>query len=298
MRIAFVSTLAATPWGGCEELWTVTAAKALAAGHEVLLMIYQWPTRHPRIAALVEQGAQVHERTTDRARAPFLAQEHVSQSVSPPRGLRPARHDHQPGSDLRHFVSRRAERAAQGPGARRAALRAALSLRGESAAHGAAHAAGTLGVCGRGRCRVPERTPAPYHRSSSRCGTRERTHLPEPAAARRPGAAALARGRAPADGVHRPARAHQGPRRLAGDSRHAGLARARLEPDAVRIGPGAGQARRAGRIKQNWASACTSPGLSTTCSTSGAITMCWSCRRAPKACRWHYSRRCSARARR
>ncbi len=66
MRIAFVSTLAATPWGGCEELWTVTAAKALAAGHEVLLMIYQWPTRHPRIAALVAQGAQVHERTTDR----------------------------------------------------------------------------------------------------------------------------------------------------------------------------------------------------------------------------------------
>ena len=66
MRIAFVSTLAATPWGGCEELWTTTAARALAAGHEVLLMTYQWPVRHTRIEALVQQGAQLHERPTER----------------------------------------------------------------------------------------------------------------------------------------------------------------------------------------------------------------------------------------
>ena len=66
MKIAFVSTLAATPWGGCEELWAATAARALAAGHEVLLMTYQWPQRHPRIEALVQQGARVHERSTER----------------------------------------------------------------------------------------------------------------------------------------------------------------------------------------------------------------------------------------
>jgi glycosyltransferase involved in cell wall biosynthesis len=66
MKIAFVSTLAATPWGGCEELWAATAARALAAGHQVLLMTYRWPQRHPRIEALVQQGARVDERPTDR----------------------------------------------------------------------------------------------------------------------------------------------------------------------------------------------------------------------------------------
>jgi glycosyltransferase involved in cell wall biosynthesis len=66
MKIAFVSTLAATPWGGCEELWAATAARALAAGHEVLLLTYRWPQRHVRVAALVQQGARVHERPTDR----------------------------------------------------------------------------------------------------------------------------------------------------------------------------------------------------------------------------------------
>ncbi len=66
MRLAFVSTLAATPWGGCEELWTTTAAKAIVAGHEVLLMTYRWPTRHARIEALERQGAKLHERPADR----------------------------------------------------------------------------------------------------------------------------------------------------------------------------------------------------------------------------------------
>ena len=62
MRVAFVTTMAATPWGGSEELWATTAARALAAGHEVLLMTYQWPSRRARIEALVQQGAQLHER--------------------------------------------------------------------------------------------------------------------------------------------------------------------------------------------------------------------------------------------
>ena len=66
MRLAFVSTLAATPWGGSEELWTTTAARALAAGHEVLLMTYRWPSRHPRIDALHAQGAKLDERSADR----------------------------------------------------------------------------------------------------------------------------------------------------------------------------------------------------------------------------------------
>jgi glycosyltransferase involved in cell wall biosynthesis len=83
MRLAFVSTLAATPWGGSEELWTTTAAKALAAGHEVLLMTYRWPSRHPKIEALERQGARLHERAsesffrrswiTNKIRNPFRA---------------------------------------------------------------------------------------------------------------------------------------------------------------------------------------------------------------------------------
>lgn len=62
MRLAFVSTMLATPWGGADVLWTRTAAAALTAGHTVLVAVTPATAAHPRIAALRAAGAQLHHR--------------------------------------------------------------------------------------------------------------------------------------------------------------------------------------------------------------------------------------------
>jgi glycosyltransferase involved in cell wall biosynthesis len=56
MRIAFITTCG-FPWGGCEQLWTRTAALALSEGHEVLIYIFDWPEQHPVIRSLEASGA-------------------------------------------------------------------------------------------------------------------------------------------------------------------------------------------------------------------------------------------------
>lgn len=58
MRIAFITTCG-FPWGGCELLWTRTAALALSQGHEVLISIYDWPEQHPVIRSLEASGATI-----------------------------------------------------------------------------------------------------------------------------------------------------------------------------------------------------------------------------------------------
>lgn len=58
MRIAFITTCG-FPWGGCELLWTRTAALALSEGHEVLISIYDWPEQHPVIRSLEASGATI-----------------------------------------------------------------------------------------------------------------------------------------------------------------------------------------------------------------------------------------------
>lgn len=50
------------PWGGSEVLWAKTAARALAAGHEVFFSAYYWPETPAPLLALVEQGAHFHPR--------------------------------------------------------------------------------------------------------------------------------------------------------------------------------------------------------------------------------------------
>lgn len=62
MRLAFATTLAGSPWGGCEELWAETARQALTAGHEVLVLTYRWPSQHASIAELQGLGARIHQR--------------------------------------------------------------------------------------------------------------------------------------------------------------------------------------------------------------------------------------------
>ena len=62
MRIAVITTMAASPWGGSEMLWSDMARAALAAGHEVALFVYRWPSTPAPVEELAQQGAQVHRR--------------------------------------------------------------------------------------------------------------------------------------------------------------------------------------------------------------------------------------------
>lgn len=62
MRIAFVSTMGGSPWGGSEALWSAAATAALAQGHQVLVSVYNWGVLPPTIKALKEAGAELHFR--------------------------------------------------------------------------------------------------------------------------------------------------------------------------------------------------------------------------------------------
>jgi len=62
MRIAIISTMAFSRWGGSEELWAACASAALAAGHEVMLSVHRESTEAPRVQDLVHRGARVHGR--------------------------------------------------------------------------------------------------------------------------------------------------------------------------------------------------------------------------------------------
>lgn len=59
MRLAFISTMAGSAWGGSEELWAAAARAALAGGHSVLISTFDWPTLPPQIVSLRAAGARV-----------------------------------------------------------------------------------------------------------------------------------------------------------------------------------------------------------------------------------------------
>lgn len=62
MRIAFVSTLKGSPWGGSEELWTAACLAANRAGHQTLVSRYQWDTTPPKLDMLRAAGAELSYR--------------------------------------------------------------------------------------------------------------------------------------------------------------------------------------------------------------------------------------------
>jgi glycosyltransferase involved in cell wall biosynthesis len=66
MRLAFVTVMAGSPWGACEELWAAAARSALAAGHEVAVSVYRWARRTPQLQALEQAGARLFVRPTPR----------------------------------------------------------------------------------------------------------------------------------------------------------------------------------------------------------------------------------------
>lgn len=61
MHFHFVSLLARTPWGGCEELWSHTALRLRRAGDTITASVRWWPApaRHRRIAELESAGVRL-----------------------------------------------------------------------------------------------------------------------------------------------------------------------------------------------------------------------------------------------
>jgi hypothetical protein len=62
MKIAIISTMASSPWGGSEYLWSTMASDALAEGHEIIISLYDWSLSHPRIINLKKNGAKTLPR--------------------------------------------------------------------------------------------------------------------------------------------------------------------------------------------------------------------------------------------
>ncbi len=58
-KIAFITTMAGSPWGGSEELWHQTAMRLLGLGHEVAVSVYEWPHRPKQVDELIAAGASV-----------------------------------------------------------------------------------------------------------------------------------------------------------------------------------------------------------------------------------------------
>jgi L-malate glycosyltransferase len=62
MKIAIISTMSGSHWGGSEYLWVATAMEALVQGHEVFISIYDWAISHPLVKALQDLGACILPR--------------------------------------------------------------------------------------------------------------------------------------------------------------------------------------------------------------------------------------------
>jgi glycosyltransferase involved in cell wall biosynthesis len=66
MRFIFISSMAGSPWGGSEELWSQTATRLQETGHEVMASVEYWPQLSPRIPALAEKGIKLCVRRPPR----------------------------------------------------------------------------------------------------------------------------------------------------------------------------------------------------------------------------------------
>jgi L-malate glycosyltransferase len=68
-KLAFITTMVGSPWGGSEFLWTMTAAEAIAQGHQVDCSTYDWALTVPQIQQLGIQGAHLYPRPRSPSRS-------------------------------------------------------------------------------------------------------------------------------------------------------------------------------------------------------------------------------------
>ena len=62
MKIAFVSTMSGSNWGGSEELWCGAALKMRNQGHQVFVSVYKWKVVPRKINELHSAGCLIHFR--------------------------------------------------------------------------------------------------------------------------------------------------------------------------------------------------------------------------------------------
>jgi glycosyltransferase involved in cell wall biosynthesis len=62
MKIAVISTMADSPWGGSEELWAAMVNEALNESFDVAVSVYRWPSTPPKILELQQKGVQILQR--------------------------------------------------------------------------------------------------------------------------------------------------------------------------------------------------------------------------------------------
>jgi glycosyltransferase involved in cell wall biosynthesis len=63
MKLGIISSGAASPWGGSEELWAALAKEALEDGCEVAVSIYDWKQLPAKVNHLKAKGAKVYLRS-------------------------------------------------------------------------------------------------------------------------------------------------------------------------------------------------------------------------------------------
>jgi len=56
LRFTFISTMAGTPWGGSEELWSQAALRLRKEGHQVSACTAWWPQPCPKLLGLAKEG--------------------------------------------------------------------------------------------------------------------------------------------------------------------------------------------------------------------------------------------------
>ncbi|HEY4208185.1 MAG TPA: glycosyltransferase family 4 protein [Puia sp.] len=79
------------PWGGSEELWFAMAKQAIAEGHEVMHVSFDFATIHPRLAELHRLGALLFQRPgfyppgmSSKARAIRMLINYLKKKIRPP----------------------------------------------------------------------------------------------------------------------------------------------------------------------------------------------------------------------
>ncbi|NER85347.1 MAG: hypothetical protein F6K42_38800 [Leptolyngbya sp. SIO1D8] len=62
-KIGFITTNDGHPWGGSEELWSLTALWLLKMNTEVAVSIKKWSKKHQRLIDIEKQGGKIFFRT-------------------------------------------------------------------------------------------------------------------------------------------------------------------------------------------------------------------------------------------
>lgn len=79
MRLLFFSSMGGSPWGGSEELWADAARRAIEAGHEVAVSVFDFGEPVKQVGALGRAGA----RLIFRPRRPTLAEKAAALVMTP-----------------------------------------------------------------------------------------------------------------------------------------------------------------------------------------------------------------------